>query len=110
MQLVELQSHLNDFERRGVAVVAISVDPADVCEKLEAGLGLTFPIVPDVKHVAIDAYGVYDKENEISWPAVYVVERDRKIAWRFLGDNYKERPPANDVLQAIDRISAPRGP
>jgi hypothetical protein len=49
----------------------VSVDPAKVCAKLEAGLALTFPLIPDVKHVAIDAYGVYDQENELSWPAVY---------------------------------------
>ena len=109
MQLGQLQSHLSEFKRRGVAVVAISVDPAAVSSKLAAGLGLTFPLVSDVKHLAIDAYGVYDKENEISWPAVYVIDRDGKIAWRFLGNNYKERPPAEDVLRAIDRISAEHG-
>ncbi len=85
-------------------MVAISVDPTNVSTKLAAGLGLAFPLVSDVKHEPIDAYGVYDAENQISWPAVYVVERDRTISWRFLGSDYKERPPAEEVLRALERI------
>jgi peroxiredoxin len=89
-------------------VVAISIDPPEVSAKLAAGLGLRFPLASDVDHVAIEAYGVYDAENEISWPAVYLVEKDRTVSWRFLGNDYKERPPAADVLSAIDRIRAAR--
>ena len=77
--------------------------------KLAAGLGLAFPLASDERHVAIDAFGVYDGENEIAWPAVYLVERDRTISWRFLGTDYQERPAAAEVLRAIDRVSAARG-
>jgi len=87
-------------------VVAISVDPPAVGARLAAGLGLTFPLASDERRVAIGAYGVYDAENEISWPAVYLVEQDRTVSWRYLGDRYQERPPAADVLAAIDRVRA----
>jgi len=34
--------------------------------------------------------------------AVFLVERDRTIAWRFLADSYKVRPSADELLRAID--------
>lgn len=93
---------LPELEKRQVAVVAISVDPLGVSDKLAAALGLTLPLASDPDHAVIDAYGVFDAENEVAWPAMYLVERDHTIAWRFLGDTYKIRPSREEVLRAID--------
>lgn len=94
---------LPELEKRQVALVAISVDALDVSEKLAAAVGLTFPLASDPAHAVIDAFGVFDAENEVAWPAMYLVGRDRTIAWRFLGDTYKVRPSRDEILRAIDR-------
>jgi len=73
-----------------------------VSEKLAAAHALTLPLVSDPAHTAIDAFGVYDAENEVAWPAVYLVARDGTIAWRFLGDTYKVRPTIAELLRALD--------
>jgi peroxiredoxin len=74
-----------------------------VSETLAAAHGLTFPLASDPTHTTIDAYGVLDAENEIAWPAVYLVERDGTVSWRFLGDSYQERPTSDELRRAIDR-------
>ncbi len=48
------------------------------------------------------AYGV--EAGEVARPAIFVVGRDRKVAWRWLSDSYKERIPAADVLRALDAL------
>ena len=52
----------------------------------------------------IKAFGVWDPENEIAWPAIFVVEKDRTISWRWLADAYQERPPAGDVVAAVEAL------
>lgn len=69
--------------------------------KLAAAHGLTFPLVSDPQHTAMDGFGVFDVENEIAWPAVYLVERDGTIAWRYLGDSYKVRPTVDEILKVV---------
>lgn len=85
-------------------MVAIAVDPLRAHERLAAHLGLTFPLASDPGHAVIDAFGVFDPENEIAWPAMFTIERDRTISWRWLGDDYKVRPPTADVIAAVDAL------
>jgi hypothetical protein len=47
------------------------------------------------------AFGIFDPENEIAWPSIFLIEQDRTVSWRWLADIYRERPPAADVLAAV---------
>jgi alkyl hydroperoxide reductase subunit AhpC len=51
----------------------------------------------------VRAFGVYDPGNEIAWPAIFIVGPDGKIAWRKFLDEYKTRPPLQELLDAIDK-------
>jgi peroxiredoxin len=90
-----------------VEVIAIAVDPPEVSARLAAGLGLSFAVASDEAHAAIDGFGVLDGENEVAWPAVYLIGPERRVQWRHIGDDYKPRPPIADVLRAIDETAAP---
>ena len=87
-------------------MVAISVDPPAASAKLAGHLDLGYPLASDESASAIKAFGVYDEENEIAWPAIFVVEKDRTISWRWLADIYKERPPAADIVAAVAALHA----
>lgn len=88
--------------------MAISVDPPERARALAERLGVTFPILSDEKLTAIRAYGVEDAENGIAWPAILIVGRDGRIAWRSLAETYRERPASKVVLDALDGISERR--
>ena len=76
-----------------VKLYAISVDPPDVskdfAEKIASdGKGaVTFPILSDPDHKIIDVYGLRDPAYEgqkvygIPHPAVYVIDKNGKVAW-----------------------------
>lgn len=64
-------------------------------------LGVTFPIVSDPGAAAIRAYGVYDSENEIAWPAVFIVGKDGTIEKRWLADDYKVRITTAEIMSGL---------
>ncbi|MBK9034006.1 MAG: peroxiredoxin family protein [Myxococcales bacterium] len=97
-----------DLEARGIALVAVSVDALAASTKLATHLGLTFPLASDPAHTAVDAFGVFDAENEIAWPAMFAIDPDGTIAWRWLGDDYKIRIATADVVAALAALPATR--
>ena len=100
---MELQSHLEDFEKRGAVLVALSVDSVPDSQALAEREKLSFPLLSDPDRTVIKAFGLDDPGNEIAWPAVYVLARDGTVVWRAFLDSYKERPPVSDILAAVDR-------
>jgi peroxiredoxin len=72
-----------------------------VSDKLAAALDLAFPIASDEDGAVMKAFGVFDPENEIAWPSIFVIEKDRTISWRWVADVYMKRPPPAEVVAAV---------
>jgi peroxiredoxin len=92
-----------------MALVAISVDDVDTNRGLVAKLGLAYPVLADVSLAVTRSFGVEDRENQIAWPAIFVIARDRRIRWRWLADDYRERIPAAELLERLDALPTPQG-
>jgi peroxiredoxin len=89
-----------------VPIVAISVDPAADSTKLAADLGLHYPLLSDADLRAASAYGVAMRGRDIAVPSVFVVRRDRTIAWKKVGEDMTDRPSASEVLDQVRRAAA----
>ena len=99
-----------------VKLYALSVDPLDVsktfAEKIAAdGKGaIKFPILSDPDHKIIDAYGLLDPTYEgqqfygIPQPAVYVIDKNGKVAWLRVEANYRQRPTNMEIRVALDAL------
>lgn len=81
--------------------MAISADPPATAASLAVKSGLSFPLLSDPDRSVIQRYGVDDPENEIAWPAVFVIGPDRKIIRRWTFDSYKERPPISSIIESL---------
>lgn len=64
---------------------------------------MTFPLLSDEGRATIRAFGVEDAENGISWPAIFIVDKNRKIVWRSLAQTYKVRAMAGQILDALPK-------
>ena len=103
-------------QSENVKLFAISVDPPDVskkfAEKIAAdGKGaINFPILSDPDHKIIDAYGLRDPAYEgqkvygIPHPAVYVIDKQGKVAWAKIESDYKQRPTNEEIRVALDSL------
>jgi peroxiredoxin len=92
------------MKARGAELVAISVDSPARCGALAKKLGLEFPVLSDPDLAVIRGWGVADEENGIAWPAVYVVSRDGRIAWRSLAETYPKRPASEEIIAALEAL------
>ena len=103
-------------QNENVELIAISVDPPDVsknfAEKIASdGKGrVNFPILSDPDHKIIDAYGLRDPAYEgqkvygIPHPAVYVIDKQGRVAWAKIESDYKQRPTNEEIRAALDSL------
>jgi peroxiredoxin len=99
--LADLQAHAADFATHEAAVVAISVDSADTDDHLAHGLELSFTLLADQGHRVIEQFGVFDSDTELAWPAIFVIDHNGAIAWRWLATDVHTWITAADVLAAM---------
>ena len=107
------QQRLSDFEKRGIRVVAISVDPIDINKRHAQKLGYTFPLLSDTKREVIRRYdllhpGAGPHKEDISRPGEFLVDASGKVRWRNLTENIGVRLRPDEVLDVFDRSIASR--
>lgn len=99
-----------------ISLLAISVDDAATSkafvEKIaKDGKGtINYSMLSDPMHRTIDAYGVFDpaytgqRFEGIPHPAVFVVDKNRKIVWAKVEPDYKNRPTNSEIRAVLDGI------
>jgi peroxiredoxin len=71
---------------------------------------VNFPLLSDPDHKIIDVYGLRDPAYEgqqvygVPHPAVYVIDKNGKVAWAKVESNYRERPTNQEIRAALDAI------
>ena len=67
-------------------------------------------MLSDPEHKIIDAYGLRDPAYEgqqvygIPHPAVYVIDKQGKVAWARIESDYKQRPTNEQIRAALDSL------
>jgi len=62
----------------------------------------------DTKKRVIKAYKQLNPETRIAFKGTYLIDKNEKIAWRYLSKDKMDNPSVDLVLQAIDEnILAP---
>jgi peroxiredoxin len=108
--LRSFQSELPQFERRGIRVVAISVDPPSVNRNHRQKIGVSFPLLSDEKAETIRRYdllhsGGSPDHTDISRPAEFLVDSAGTVRWVNLTSSAAVRAWPQDVLKAFDSLS-----
>ena len=80
------------------------MDPPDKTKQLAESLGLGFPLLSDTHRTLTKAYGLLDAENNVPWPAVYLISRSGRVVWRWLATSYKKRPSVDDLVAALSKL------
>ena len=84
--MADYSAHLEDFRAAGAELVAISVDEARRAESARKELGVKFPCLCDTGRGTVKAYGLLNggEKGGISFPASFVIDRDRVVRFRTL--------------------------
>jgi peroxiredoxin len=96
-----------DYEKlkdAGADVVAISIDKPEKSRELGDKLKIPYPILSDMEHKVIDAYGLYNSEGKISKPATLLLDSKGIVRWSFFEEDYKARPLNEVILEELKKI------
>jgi peroxiredoxin len=103
-QLSVYQEALDEFEKRGTALVGVSVDSAYTHRAFREKLGLELPLLADFhpKGEVAKAYGVYLEKRGHAGRVVVIMDGDGVVRWSNAAPNPGEFPGAEKILAALD--------
>ncbi len=123
-QVRALAKGMEEFKKRGVMPVVVSVDKVDEATKTKKAYDIEFPTLSDPKLVAHEAYRVVnevddktykklggygidlekssgEKHHKIAVPAIFLIV-DGLIKWAHADTDYKVRPKNEQLLAMLD--------
>ena len=108
-QLDLYQSELAECERRGVQIIAVSVDSIYSHGAWAAVRGLSFPLLADFnpKGGVARQYHVYRDHDGFSERALYIVDGDGIIRWSHIAPQINHVPDIYELFEALDAVAQP---
>ena len=97
---------LPEFQKHRAELIGVSVDGVWCHAAFSQARGYHFPLLADFEpkgKVARD-YGVYREGDGISERALFVIDKDGKIAWSYLSP-IAVNPGADGILDALEKLS-----
>ncbi|WP_251344166.1 redoxin domain-containing protein [Haloplanus halophilus] len=109
-EMCTFRDRLANFEDVGATVYGISVDLPYTLNEFRRENDLNFGLLSDERRELIDAYGVTDTfspvDMRVAQRAVFVVDGDGTITYRWVGDDPKQEPDYEAVREAAADASA----
>ncbi|MBT5775528.1 MAG: redoxin domain-containing protein [Dehalococcoidia bacterium] len=103
---MQLQQNIEQFDAADVAVFAISYDPLDSQQAFAEEFAISYPLLADPDHAAIEATGILNTLVEpeesvygIPFPGSYVIGTDGTVEEKLFFQNYRNRASAATVLR-----------
>ena len=93
------------FQTEGVDLAAIVVDPEENNRAMVDKLLLPFPILSDPDSRVIREWDLLNAaEHDIARPAVFGIRSDGRIAYRYVGGDYTDRPTDEELFAGLKEV------
>lgn len=108
-QLDLYQSEIEEFDKRNVQILAISVDSIYSHGAWAAVRDITFPLLSDFnpRGEVADKYNVYRKSDGFSERALYIIDKEGVIRYSYVSPYLHHIPDINDLFKKMDAIGKP---
>jgi peroxiredoxin len=107
-ELCEMRDDADEFVKRGVMVLGISVDSTYSLKEYKIKHGMKVDLLSDFKRDVSRLYGVLLEDRFFSNRAYFLLDRDGVIRWEHVEENPSHRRTDSELLAAIDRLDAHR--
>ena len=104
-QLPDIEKDLRRFEALDAVVLGVSVDSHYANQAFARVLGLSFPLLSDFDRATSRAWGVLIPEKGYSGRAVFIVDKQGRIAYRDVAPTPDEIPGRAPLLAALGRLA-----
>lgn len=109
-ELIALDNRMEEFEKRGVEVVAVSIDSQFSHNKYrntsrkEGGIGpVRFTLAADVAHTICQAYGVEHPQACVAYRGAFIIDKDGMVRSQIVNDLPIGRD-IDELLRIIDAV------
>jgi len=101
-QLGELSEYNEQLKAVDAQVMAISTDDLSKAMLIVERLDLPFPILYDPSADVVSQYGVYNLLRDgLATPSTFIIDKNGVIRWKYVANEYTERPSAEDVMEQL---------
>ena len=108
------EKNLEEFKKRGVRVVALSVDTPAVNREHTAMQGYSYTFLSDEKAEVIRRYDLLHEKGgpagDIARPAEFLIDSTGTVRWVNLTEDYRVRARPEDILKVIDGLRTAEPP
>jgi len=108
-EMCSFRDRLSQFEDVDATVYGISVDLPYTLNEFRERNDLNFGLISDERRELIDAYGVASSfsplDMRVARRAVFVVDGDGTVTYRWIGDNPKQEPEYEAVREAAAEVA-----
>ncbi|CAN5866530.1 hypothetical protein BH18ACT11_BH18ACT11_15970 [soil metagenome] len=101
-QLATYAREIEEFEKRGVQVAGISVDPPSNNAEMVGKLQLPFPLLSDPEGELARLFGLWDADEGLAVPSVVVVDQSGEVRYLYWGSDFADRPTDDEVFAALE--------
>ena len=100
---------MSEFDKHGIRVVAVSVDPPEVTRQHCAKQGYTYTFLSDPKAEVIRRYDILHPHaapsgQDIARPAEFLIDSTGVVRWVNLTEDIRVRLHPEQALKAIDDL------
>ena len=109
-EMCRFRDDLSRFNSLNATVVGISADTPFVLAEFAKQHQLTFPMLSDFNHEAMQAFGVYDGAflggllKGIAKRSVFVLDKNGRIVYSWITDTPGTEPPYDEVQAAVQKL------
>ena len=103
-QLPSIEKLNTRFEEIGARILGISVDSHYANTVFAEQLKLSFPLLSDFKREASAAYGVLIPEAGYSGRAVFIVDRQGRVAYRDVSADHHDPEQVPSIERALEML------
>jgi len=100
-QLASYARQIEEFERRGVQLAGISVDPPSHNAAMVGKLQLPFPLLSDPQGELARLFGLWDADEGVATPSIVVVDQSGEVRYLYKGNDFADRPTDEEVFRGL---------
>jgi peroxiredoxin (alkyl hydroperoxide reductase subunit C) len=104
-ELVCFTEDFDQFARKGVEILPISVDSTASLKEFKNKLQMKTELLSDFKRDISRAYGVLNEDRFYSNRAYFLVDREGRVRWSHVEGSNGERRENSEILAEIERLS-----
>lgn len=103
-ELCEMRDDWDEFIRRGVSVLPISVDSTYSLKEYKAKYGMKVDLLSDFRRDVSRRYGVLLEERFFSNRAYFLLDREGVVRWAHVEENPSKKRSNKEILDEVDRV------